>query len=70
MSLIPEDDDVLLRRIQPYESNKPYVCPGCNGIIPVGMGHVVAVPHDDPDDRRHWHHSCWEHRHRRSPTGK
>jgi hypothetical protein len=31
------------------------------------MGHLVVVPLDAPDLRRHWHTACWEHRHRRRP---
>jgi len=54
-----------VRRVQPYEAVKAYLCPGCNGDIAAGAGHVVVVPVDAPDLRRHWHRSCWEHRHRR-----
>ena len=50
------------RRIQPYEALKTYLCPGCQQDIPKGMGHVVAVPTDAPDLRRHWHHQCWQRR--------
>lgn len=61
------DARVTLRRVQPYEARKTYVCPGCLGDIAPGVGHLVVVPDDDPDGRRHWHHACWEHRHRRRP---
>jgi hypothetical protein len=54
--------DVEVRRVQPYQAVKQYVCPGCNNVIPVGMGHVVAVPSQAPDLRRHWHHACWQRR--------
>lgn len=64
------DDEVEVRRIQPYQAAKAYRCPGCQQDIPSGTGHVVAVPHSAPDDRRHWHHGCWEHRDRRRPTGR
>ena len=60
-----DDGGVEVRRIQPYEATKRYLCPGCHGEIPPGTGHVVVVPHDAPDLRRHWHHPCWTHRHRR-----
>ena len=63
-----EDDGhgpMEVRRVQPYEAVKAYLCPGCNGDIAAGAGHVVVVPVDAPDLRRHWHRSCWEHRHRR-----
>ena len=61
------DDDVEVRRVQPYEARKVYVCPGCNGEIRVGEGHLVVVPVDAPDLRRHWHRACWQHRDRRRP---
>jgi hypothetical protein len=61
------DDGVEVRRVQPYQATKSYLCPGCNQDIPVGTGHVVVVPPDGPDLRRHWHHACWRNRHRRRP---
>jgi hypothetical protein len=51
-----------LRRVQPFQANKDYVCPGCNQQIARGLGHVVVVPLGDPDARRHWHNGCWERR--------
>jgi hypothetical protein len=65
-----EDDDVQLRRVQPFEATKPYQCPGCNGRIEPGTGHVVAVPREAPDLRRHWHHPCWDRRHHRRPGNR
>jgi hypothetical protein len=56
-----------VRRVQPYQATKAYVCPGCNRDIPAGTGHVVAVPIEAPELRRHWHRGCWEQRHRRMP---
>jgi hypothetical protein len=56
-----------VRRIQPYEARKPYLCPGCHRDIAAGTGHLVAVPHDAPDLRRHWHHGCWRQRLTREP---
>ena len=53
---------VEVRRVQPYEAVKAYVCPGCHHRIPVGTGHYVAVPADSPDLRRHWHKACWDRR--------
>lgn len=53
---------IQVRRIQPYEAHKNYLCPGCNQEIPAAMGHVVTVPTDAPDLRRHWHHQCWQRR--------
>lgn len=61
--------EVEVRRIQPYQAVKTYLCPGCNREIPPGTGHYVVVPLDAPDLRRHWHRGCWDrrlaqHRHR------
>lgn len=53
-----------VRRIQPYQARKAYVCGGCNNTIPAAVGHVVVVPDEAPDLRRHWHHSCWQRRDR------
>lgn len=50
------------RYVQPYEALKTYLCPGCNREIPPGTGHMVAIPPDDPDLRRHWHRGCWNNR--------
>lgn len=61
------DDELDVRFIQPYAATKTYLCPGCNQDITPGTGHMVAVPHTDPDLRRHWHRGCWNHRHRRRP---
>ena len=47
------DEDVEVRRIQPYQATKRYICPGCNQDIPPGTGHLVVVPLDAPDLRRH-----------------
>jgi hypothetical protein len=53
------DEQVTVRRVQPYEATKSYRCPGCDHPIPPGTGHVVVVPTRAVDDRRHWHSSCW-----------
>ena len=45
--------------MQPYQAVKAYRCPGCDHEIPPGLGHEVVVPRDAPEDRRHWHTSCW-----------
>lgn len=59
----PSDtDDVDTRYVQPYEATKTYLCPGCNQAIPPGTGHMVAVPPEAPDLRRHWHRGCWVNR--------
>ena len=59
--------DCDVRRVQPYEARKTYTCPGCTHDIPAGTGHVVAVPKDAPDLRRHWHRGCWARRLTRAP---
>ncbi len=56
-----------IRRIHPFQAAKTYICPGCQQDIPPRTGHVVVVPTEAPDLRRHWHHACWEHRARRRP---
>ncbi|HVN51542.1 MAG TPA: hypothetical protein VMT43_08925 [Acidimicrobiales bacterium] len=58
---------VEVRRIQPYQATKAYLCPGCGRDIPPGTGHLVVVPPGAPDLRRHWHRGCWEARHHRPP---
>src|SRR5207244_9802422 len=45
--------EVEVRRVQPYEAAKRYLCPGCNQWIEPGTGHLVVVPLDAPDLRRH-----------------
>jgi hypothetical protein len=59
--------EVTVMRVQPYQALKAYLCPGCQQEITVGLGHLVVVPDDAPDDRRHWHHVCWQMRGRRRP---
>ena len=60
-------DDVDVQVVQPYQATKTYHCPGCNRPVRPGIGHVVAVPREAPDLRRHWHRACWAgHQRRRS----
>ena len=61
------DQDLEVRRIQPYQAVKVYRCPGCNQDIAVGLGHYVVVPVGAPDLRRHWHYACWDNRATRRP---
>ncbi len=62
----PSDtDDAEVRYVQPYQATKTYRCPGCNQDIPPGQGHMVVVPPEAPDLRRHWHRGCWTNRHTR-----
>lgn len=49
----------IVQPIQPYQASKPYLCPGCESIIDAGVGHLVVVPQEAPDLRRHWHRGCW-----------
>ena len=49
-----------VRHVQPYQAVKTYRCPGCDHEIRPGEGHEVVVPRDSPQDRRHWHSSCWQ----------
>ena len=60
-------EEVEVRRVQPYQAVKVYLCPGCNQDIVVGLGHLVVVPVAAPDLRRHWHHACWQFRATRRP---
>ena len=53
------DPGVTVNAVQPYAARKSYLCPGCNASIPPGTFHLVVVPDDEPDLRRHWHHGCW-----------
>jgi len=52
-------DELLVHPIQPYQARKIYLCPGCDSTIDSGVGHLVVVPDDAPDLRRHWHRGCW-----------
>ncbi|MCA1727188.1 MAG: hypothetical protein LC722_05940 [Actinobacteria bacterium] len=45
--------------VRAVTGEKPYRCPGCEGVIPPGTPHLVVVPLDVPDERRHWHTPCW-----------
>lgn len=50
---------VTVTPVQAYAARKEYICPGCELTISPGMFHLVVVPDDEPDLRRHWHHGCW-----------
>lgn len=60
---------LTVRHVQPASATKPYVCPGCEGVIAKGRFHLVVVPDDEPDLRRHWHHGCW-YKERRRESGR
>ena len=50
---------VSVRPVQPHTGTKHYRCPGCEGTIGPAVFHLVVIPDDEPDLRRHWHHGCW-----------
>jgi hypothetical protein len=52
-------DDVDVQVVQPYQALKTYSCPGCNREVRPGVGHLVVLPREAPDLRRHWHRGCW-----------
>jgi hypothetical protein len=58
-SSLSGDEDEMVHPIQPYQARKSYICPGCESIIDPGVGHIVVVPQEAPDLRRHWHRGCW-----------
>jgi hypothetical protein len=39
--------------------DKGYRCPGCDLLVRPGVWHLVVVPEEIPDERRHWHEGCW-----------
>jgi hypothetical protein len=47
---------------------KEYRCPGCDHIVRAGIWHLVVIPLDAPDERRHWHTECWRKELRRIGT--
>ncbi|MFN2543649.1 MAG: hypothetical protein ABR600_03625 [Actinomycetota bacterium] len=46
--------------VRSVSSEKTYRCPGCDHEIKPRLGHLVVIPQERPDDRRHWHTRCWE----------
>ena len=50
---------VTVNLVQPYAAVKEYFCPGCELTISAGVFHVVVMPDEASDLRRHWHHGCW-----------
>lgn len=53
-ALVPGFD---VRRVS---GDRSYRCPGCDHEIRAGTWHLVVVPQDQPDERRHWHTECWQ----------
>lgn len=39
--------------------DKDYRCPGCDHLVRAGTQHLVVVPREAVDERRHWHTECW-----------
>jgi hypothetical protein len=58
-SAAPEWANVAGFEVREVTGDKPYRCPGCDHVIKPGVRHLVAVPVNDPDERRHWHTECW-----------
>ena len=54
-----------VRPVQPAAALKRYECGGCGQTIPKGRYHLVVVPDEAPDLRRHWHRGCWNKERRR-----
>ena len=48
-----------VKAVQPVDATKSYRCPGCQGVIHAGVFHVVVIPDEQPNLRRHWHTGCW-----------
>jgi hypothetical protein len=46
--------------VRRVSADKEYRCPGCDHAIRPGLWHLVVVPEDAPDERRHWHERCWQ----------
>ena len=64
--------DWVVRSIRGSSSTKTYRCPGCDQEIVPATPHVVVwraepIVGQGPEDRRHWHTSCWRARTRRRP---
>jgi len=57
--------EVEVRFIASYQAVKDYVCPGCNRLVPARTAHLVVVPIEAVDLRRHWHRGCWQRRTKR-----
>lgn len=60
--------EATLRAVQGFQATKAYICPECNDEIKIGISHMVVVPIEAPDLRRHWHTYCWTRRSNRNPA--
>jgi hypothetical protein len=52
--------------IRSVSSDKVYRCPGCDHGIRLKTQHLVVIPLDAPEERRHWHEVCWRQELRRA----
>jgi hypothetical protein len=52
--------------VRVVSGEKAYRCPGCDHEIRPKAGHLVVIPADAPDERRHWHEVCWRQELRRT----
>ena len=58
-SAAPEWANAAGYEVREVTGDKPYRCPGCDHVIKQRVRHLVAVPDEDPEERRHWHTECW-----------
>jgi hypothetical protein len=54
--------ELTVRKVMGAQATKRYECPLCNQWIETGTPHVVVIPTDSPDLRRHFHTPCWNRR--------
>lgn len=59
--------EVKVQVVHPFQAIKSYICPGCENEIARRVGHVVVVPIEAVELRRHWHTACWKRRATRRP---
>ena len=52
--------------VRQVTNEREYRCPGCDQLIRPGTPHLVVVPDDGIDLRRHWHTPCWQREVRRA----
>jgi len=52
--------------VRSVSSDKVYRCPGCDHEVRARTQHVVVIPPDTPERRRHWHEVCWRQELRRT----
>jgi hypothetical protein len=58
-SAAPAWAELAGHEVRQVGGTKAYRCPGCDHPIRAGSWHLVVVPDDLPDERRHWHTECW-----------